>query len=37
MVIGAVPTMTDLRILVDSAGIKMLYEGNWARKKHGED
>jgi hypothetical protein len=35
--IGVVPTTTDLHLLVDSTGIKMLGEGEWKTKKHGAD
>jgi hypothetical protein len=35
--IGAQLTTTELHLLVDSAGIKMLGEGEWKTKKHGVD
>ena len=35
--IGAASTTTELHLLVDSTGIKMLGEGEWKTKKHGAD
>jgi hypothetical protein len=35
--IGAQLTTTELHLLVDSADIKMLGEGEWKTKKHGAD
>jgi len=35
--IGAQPTTTELHLLVDSTGIKMLGEGGWKTKKCGAD
>ena len=37
MTIAAHPTTTGLDLLVDSAGIKMIGEGEWKTKKHGAD
>jgi hypothetical protein len=35
--IEVVPTTTGLHLLVDSAGIRMLGEGEWKTRKHGAD
>ncbi len=35
--IEVMPTTTGLHVLVDSAGVKMLGEGEWKAKRHGAD